>query len=204
WADSTSKKNDRAVQHFLRFCEVEGVPTAHRLPASEATLCRYASTAAGVLGASAARSRLNAVRAWHIGNLVPWAGGIALQHVLRGVKNMAPVTSRLKKRPPVTKKMLELLASDLNWRSDPIDAATLYVATASFYGQLRLGEILPPAKDINRFRADRLPSACDVETINNIGSHIIHLPWTKTKGVDGEDVAICRQHGPTDPIQAFR
>lgn len=200
WAPATTVKYSAAVLRFMSYCTKEHVPTCARLPASEQLLCAFAASMAGTKSASTIRSDLAGIRGWHILNCASWNGSVSLSYVLKGCEHLAPSGSRLLPRPPVTLQMLEHLESDLD-SSSPMDAAVLFTATVAFYGQLRLGEILPANE--RRDTGHGVPTVADLGPRNLSGSHTLHLPRTKTHQSAGENVTICHQLGNTDPIAAL-
>ena len=89
------------------------------------------------------QNRISALKAWHTAHNVEWKGSTQLQYVLNGVHNLAPGTSRRPPRPPINATMLIKLVQVLDLNS-PLDAAIAACATTAFWGQCRLGELLPP------------------------------------------------------------
>jgi len=87
----------------------------------------------------------------------------------------------------------------------PLDHAVFAAATTMFYGQLRLGEVCAPREKYSTFSNQLHPTLADLRPPHTAaGSRMLYLPCTKTKGTQGEDVAICYQDGPTDPINAMK
>jgi hypothetical protein len=181
-------------------CNRDKVPVTLRLPASESLLCAFAADSAGRKAGNTIKGDIAALRSWHIKNNVPWLGALRLSYVLRGAKNLTPAGSTKPPRPPITADMLSLLRNNLSL-SEPMDAAVLCMATAAFSGQIRLGELLPDSQA--NFEPAHFPHLSDVYSPNAQGSRKIHLPKTKTAGLKGEDIILCRQHIDTDPIAAF-
>lgn len=201
WADSTQRKYRGTITNFLNFCDSECVPLQDRCPASEHLLCAFASSRLGTVAGSTVQSHISALKAWHAYRNAPWKGAIRLKLVLNGVSNRAPHSSLLPPRPPVTRAMLVVLASNLS-PTDPFDCCCLAAATSAFWGQLRLGEILSPWES-------SYPSAhitCRLhlsDPINSNGSRKLHLPFTKVRKNKGEEVILCRQRDSSDPIVAI-
>ncbi|KAL1706743.1 hypothetical protein EV121DRAFT_200557 [Schizophyllum commune] len=203
WADSTSRKYPGQRQYFLQYCAKEGIPLDMALPASEILLCGYASSISGTMTGKAVRARLRGVYRWHVTEGAPWHGGAMLELALRAAKNAEPQTGRRRKRAPITLPMIDALAKDLDL-SKPCDVAIFFAATVAFHGQLRLGELLSPVMDITKFNSARQPTGGDLSLLNPQGSYSLQLPYTKVAKVDGEEAVICRQDGPSDPIEATR
>ena len=204
WADSTIRKYSSGVKQFHNFCDREGVPHKYRLPAAEFLLCSFAASDAGVLSGNTAQNRISAVRAWHVACNAPWLGDLRLNYVLHGVENLTPASSRKPPRPPITRAMLELLDTHLN-HSDTLDVCILAAAMTAFWGQCRLAEILSPT-------ATKLPNLSKLlltlrshlrPPCTSSGSCMLHLAQTKKSGRKGEDIMLCRQLGPSDPIRAL-
>ncbi|KAF8063169.1 hypothetical protein FPV67DRAFT_1672210 [Lyophyllum atratum] len=200
WKKSTSGKYASAVDDFVRFCTAHSVPLSEALPASEPLLCAYASTFAGVLAGGTVRGKMSALRSWHIQNGLPWHSSLQLKYIIRGIENMRPVESIRPPRPPVSIQMIESLSQTLS-STDPFDVCVLALATTCFWGQIRLGEILPN-REIG-YDAALFPRWSDLKVPNARGSRVLHLPSTKTGGTFGEDVMITRQLSPFDPIAAL-
>ncbi|KIJ07704.1 hypothetical protein PAXINDRAFT_89979 [Paxillus involutus ATCC 200175] len=201
WADSTLLKYRSAVNQFIAFCDSENIPNHFRIPASEHLLCAFAASRVGLLAADTVQNHLAAIKAWHIYNDKPWRGGTRLHYILNGVANLTPSSSRKPPRPPITRSMLLLLASHLDL-SSPFDACCLAAACLAMWAQARLGEILSnwetsfkPAFVV--CRSHLLPP------FNKNGSRKCHLPFSKVAKSRGEDICICRQLGPCDPIAAI-
>ena len=99
--------------------------------------------------------------------------------------------------------MLKELFYDLD-RVEHLDAAIYVVATITFYGQLHLGEICTSKEAYMVFNHATTPSHKHLKPPHmDTSSRMLCLPWTKVKRTSGDDVAICRQRGVTDPIRAL-
>ncbi|KAF5376042.1 hypothetical protein D9615_007663 [Tricholomella constricta] len=195
WKPSTSLGYSRSLDDFFRFCAGYRVPISACLPASEELLCAYAASHIGRLSGAAIRSKCSAVRAWHISNGLEWHGASRLSYTIKGCEDLRPPDSLKPKRNPVTVDMLSKLLEGLDL-SSPLDVCVAFVATTSFWGQLRLGELLPISEtNVN----SPLPFRSDLREPNAKGSRCLHLPSTKTQ-TKGEDVVITRQH-VADPIK---
>lgn len=200
WRASTSKQYKSAVAQFWTFCDSEGVPTSARLPAEEFVLAAFASQLAGNMAGATIRGKFSALRAWHIRHNMQWNGGTRLSYILRGADRLTPATSHQNQRPPITAAMLDMLATDLD-NGDPLDAVVLFTAYASFWGQLRLGELL--ASTEHHREIGRVPGVQDLGPPNALGSRTLRLPVTKTGSALGEQVILCRQQTSIDPIRAL-
>lgn len=198
WSKTTLRRYSGAIQQFIDFCIAEKVPDSLRFPADEFVLCAFAASSAGKHAGSTPRARLSAVKAWHIAHNMEWKGSSRLRYVLSGVDNLSPASSRRPPRPPINSKMLTELVSHLDL-SVPLDAAIAACAAIAFWGQCRLGELLPPT--LSTLSSSSLPLRSDLKKPirNNSQSYTLHLPRTKTQR-RGEDIVLVSQHGPIDPI----
>lgn len=200
WADPTLANYGNAVDRFLAFCESEGVPHNFQLPADEFVLCAFAASSAGIHAGSTARNNMAALKAWHVAQNAEWNGGARLHYVLAGVDNLAPDSSKRPARPPITATMLRALYDGLDF-SNPRDVAVFATACVAFWGQCRLGELLPHSSCPHASK--HLPTRRHISrSSRNNRSTTLHLPRTKTK-INGEDVTLVSQSAPLDPRVAL-
>lgn len=188
WAPRTMAGYAAAVRAFQRYCQGEGIPASDTLPATENALCAFAASHAGTRAGATARNNLAAIKAWHAYYNAEWRGGPRLRYVLAGVTNLAPPASSRAKRPPVTTQMLEVLTRDLD-ASVQFDACVLAVAQTAFWGQCRLGELLPHASTADPTKRPRLMDL-KLRPTRGEAATILHLPSTKNAVVRGEDIAL--------------
>ncbi|KAJ6448084.1 hypothetical protein C8R47DRAFT_928037, partial [Mycena vitilis] len=104
--------------------------------------------------------------------------------------------SRRAPRPPINRAMLKALYDSLDF-SNPRDVAVFAAACVAFWGQCRLGELLPvsalpAATKFPPRRRHLTPSS------RNKNSRTLRLPRTKTKKT-GDDVVLVAQDSPLDP-----
>ncbi|KAJ7429859.1 hypothetical protein B0H11DRAFT_2166731 [Mycena galericulata] len=200
WAEPTLANYGNAVNRFLAFCAAEGVPHRFQLPADEFVLCAFATSSAGVHAGSTARNNIAALKAWHIAQNAPWHGGSRLHYVLAGVEKLAPESSKRPPRPPINSEMLRALYEGLDF-SNPRDVAVFAAACVAFWGQCRLGEILPTTS--SPAASKHLPTRRHISrSSRNKRASTLRLPRTKTK-VNGEDVVLVSQAKPIDPRTAL-
>ncbi|KAF9443409.1 hypothetical protein P691DRAFT_613590, partial [Macrolepiota fuliginosa MF-IS2] len=167
-------------------------------PTLEILLCAFAAKGLRQTSGSTARNKIAALKAWHSANNWVWHGGDRLAQVLNGIHNMTPSSSIQPKRPPVTIQALELLALYLN-HSDPVDVAILACTCMAFWGQCRLGKLIPIST--THFTNRLFPSWNSIQySPNNHCTRVLHLPATKTN-CQGQDIALVQQCGPTNPIK---
>ena len=142
WSKTTLGRYTGAIQQYIDFCITENIPENLRFPADEFVLCAFAASSAGKHAGSTPRARLSAIKAWHLAHNMEWKGSSRLRYVLNGVSNLAPGSSHRPPRPPINSKMLTQLVSYLDLKL-PFDAAVAACAAVAFWGQCRLGELLP-------------------------------------------------------------
>ena len=198
WSKTTLRRYTGAIQQFIDFCISERIPDSLHFPADEFVLCTFAASSAGRHAGSTPRARLSAIKAWHIAHNMEWKGSSRLRYVLNGVDNLSPSNSRRSPRPPINSEMLKRLVSCLDL-SSPLDAAVAACAVIAFWGQCRLGELLPPT--LSSSSSTSLPLRSDLRkpVRGNPQSYILRLPRTKTHR-RGEEIALVSQHEPIDPI----
>jgi hypothetical protein len=199
WADSTLTNYGYAVDRFLAFCRLEGIPAEFQLPTDEFVLCAFAASSAGVHAGTTARNNIAALKAWHIVQGVEWKGSSRLHYVLAGVENLAPDSSKRPPRPPINATMLRVLYDGLDF-SSPADVAIFAAACVAFWGQCRLGELLPVSRSPGA--AKFLPTRRHIsQSTRSDRATILRLPRTKTKK-NGDDVLVA-QKNPINPTIAL-
>jgi hypothetical protein len=201
WADSTLKRYTGTIKQYIKFCDTERVPERLRFPADEFILCAFAASSFGRHAGGTPRSRISALKAWHTTHNVEWRGSSRLRYVLNGVHNHAPGSSRRPPRPPITATMLSQLVTNLDLNS-PLDAAVAACAATAFWGQCRLGELLPISSSPSLIAM--LPTRSNFKrSLKNPDSCILRLPTTKTNR-RGEDVVLVDQRFPINPISLLK
>jgi hypothetical protein len=197
WADSTTTSYSSAVRQFINFCNLESVPFHLRLPANESLLCNFAASFAGKHSSGTVYSKFAALKAWHSVQGVLWEGGARLRCVLNGVKNMAPSSSKMSLRSPITVAMLTRLLDNLDL-NDPFDLVVACAAVVAFWDQCRLGELLPTSG--SSYDPSSIPARSDISrSAHDKESMTLHLPRTKTHRL-GQDVVIVSQLAPLNPV----
>jgi hypothetical protein len=201
WANTTLRRYTGTIKQFILFCDSERVPAHLRFPSDEFVLCAFAASSLGKHAGGTPRSRLSALKAWHRAHNVEWKGSARLQFVLNGVHNRAPSSSRRPPRPPVNARMLSQLVETLDLNS-PMDAAIAACAATAFWGQCRLGELLPISS--SPYLAPPLPTRSDFKrSLRDPHSCILFLPCTKTHR-HGQEVVLVDQHPPINPITLLK
>jgi hypothetical protein len=196
-ADSTLKRYSGTIKQYILFCDTERVPNHLRFPADEFVLCAFAASSLGRHAGSTPRSRISALKAWHVTHNIEWKGSARLRYVLNGVHNSAPRSSRRPPRPPINARMLSQLIENLDLTL-PLDAAVAACAATAFWGQCRLGELLPLSTSTTP--PNPLPARSDFKkSLRNPQSRLLRLPCTKTHR-HGQDIVLVDQQAPINPI----
>ncbi|PPQ85790.1 hypothetical protein CVT24_002428 [Panaeolus cyanescens] len=199
YATSTQDTHARALKHYRVFCDEREVPKNLRFPAHEVVLLAYAASHFGSRSGGTARHRVNALKAFHDIHNLPWHGSNRLAKILKSVTNNTPASSTRPPRAPVTTSMLKRLLSKLDLNI-PLDAAVAACACTAFWGQCRLGELLPassttPSSAIpNR---EHLTRSASKHGHNKF--YELLLPSTKTNR-RGETITILNQDHPSNPL----
>jgi hypothetical protein len=121
--------------------------------------------------------------------------------VLNGVRNLAPESSKRPPRPPINARMLSQLVESLDLNS-PLDAAVAACTVAAFWGQCRLGELLPPSA--SPLLPPPLPTRSDFKrSLRDPRSCILFLPRTKTHH-HGQEIVLVDQRFPINPITLLK
>lgn len=201
WAESTVKRYSGSIEQFIRFCDAERVPENLRFPADEFVLCAFAASSLRKHSGSTSRGRISALKAWHITQNLEWKGSLRLCYVLNGVHNLAPGKSKRPPRPPINARMLVQLVEKLDLNS-ALDAAVAACAVTAFWGQCRLGELLPTSSSPSL--TSSLPTRADFrKSDRNPQSYNLHLPRTKTH-IHGQNVVLVDQRAPINPLSLLK
>lgn len=163
-------------------------------------LCRFTVSFAESISGNTIRSKLQGIQSHYILLNLPYHSGRQLEYTLRGLDKLTPASSKQDQRKPVMLDMLTTLHDNLNL-DVPFDVATYAIACISFYGQIRLGELLLETQSIACFDPTNNPTVAQIKKPQSkLRSRIIHLPRTKIGKDRGEDMMRCRQAGKTNPI----
>ncbi|KIK73696.1 hypothetical protein PAXRUDRAFT_177709 [Paxillus rubicundulus Ve08.2h10] len=141
WANSTFRKYSSALNQFINFCDLKGIPPLLRIPTSEHLLCAFTASRISSIAGSTAKPHIAMIKAWHIYNNALWSGGPHLHYILNGVSNLAPSSPHCPLHPPITCELLLLLNSHLS-HSDPFNDCCWAAANCTMWGQACLGEIV--------------------------------------------------------------
>lgn len=200
-APSTNILYGKHVKKFIEFGREIGFQDDEILPCSDHLLCLFLASGIGMTSGGNAKNARSAIRSWHIDNGFPWSHSLRSDRILRALESHRPASSRRDPRPPVTPRMLLCLVRSSLPKS-ALGACIIAVALVSFWGQLRLGEILPESSSsIDR---KRLVSFEHVVLDPSGSSSSLLLPWTKTTRWKGAEVVLTEQKGSLDPTSALR
>ena len=153
--DSTLSKSTRAkdlsrLQDYVFFCESLGIPAEETLPAHEDLLIAWALSYVGCLTGRTVGAKILAIKWEHQNRGLLWQGGDRLHQILKGIKEIRPLSSHYVKRAPVTIPMLTDINCTLN-RPSRLDNCIRAICCLAFFSQLHIGELLPPTQDILKF-----------------------------------------------------
>jgi hypothetical protein len=197
-APATLRSYRATVKQFWQFCDREGIPPHQRTPTPEIVLCAFAADGFERLSGSTTQKKIAALKAWHGSNNWPWFGGDRLKRVITGVRNATPHSSIQPKRPNISIQNLITLAHHLNL-NDSLDAAVLACASTAFWGQCRLGELIPRSE--RDYHPGNFPCRKSIRySPGNKNTWILNLPNTKTSH-RGQDIALISQKGISNPIR---
>src|ERR1700722_12702289 len=189
---------------FTQFCDNHAISESSRMPASETLLVLFAADAAGQVSASTLNTWLAGLHFWHIINGATWYGGGRVTQIKKGVRKLTPITSKRRKRPPVTIEQLYALRNGLDL-TNSFDVSVWAVACIAFWSCCRLGELLIPSP--NTFDAVKhvaRNTTLSLSSVNDTHYASLHIPWTKTTGVDGAIISITSRKDPSCPLVALK
>jgi hypothetical protein len=215
---STLSNYAAGLVRFTKFCDDYHIPENDRMPASEILLATFVTTrGAGSVGGGAITSWLAGLQLWHLVNNAPWHGAALLKRAAEGTSlayllytllispgssRLAPDTSSLAKRDPVTLHHIQALRHHLDL-TDSFDAATFAIATVAFWSCCRLGELVidshfNPSLHVSRSTPIRRGLAA-----NGLPYITFHIPNSKTQGTEGADIHISDSTCDCSPIYAL-
>jgi len=129
----TLKNYAAGLSQFNKFCDDFNIPESERMPASECLLSTFITThGAGSVGKGAIKTWLLGVELWHRINGAPWLGGAELQRAVEGSAKLAPKSSHLSKRDPVTIDHIRALHHHLDL-TNSFDIAVFAIACIAFW-----------------------------------------------------------------------
>jgi hypothetical protein len=142
---------------FNHFCDLNNIPEAQRMPASEALLSIFISSyGAGHVASGTVSTWLAGLQLWHAISFAPWHGDALLKRTRKGVSKLAPPSTRRLPRDPVTYNHMTVLRAGLDL-SNTRDSAVWAAACTAWRDCARLGEVLvdspssfDPARKVTR------------------------------------------------------
>lgn len=180
-AESTRRSYSVGQRRFIAFCQQLGNLDAagSPLPASEWTLCLFATELAKSINASSIKVYLSAVRALHIeqGFQDPLINYPRLQRVLRGIKRTQGCTRA--ERLPVTNSIMSIIKNSLDLQC--YDHCMFWAAcTLAYFGFLRSAEFTVPS--LAAFSSEVHLQVNDIEIDSMVSPSCIrvHLKASKT------------------------
>ncbi|PPQ81995.1 hypothetical protein CVT24_009886 [Panaeolus cyanescens] len=206
WAPQTLKSYSKAVQEYSAFCKHRAIPRFLRFPAHETALCAFAASHLGRYSISTLRNKLSGLKTFHTVHNMQWNDSPRLKAILRGVQRATPRSSTRPKRQPVTATMLSNLITHLDLQN-PLDACVAACAATSFWGQCRLGELLPTSASLSHPHISNLPSRSHLRRSASRklrdSSFKLYLPRTKTKH-EGDTVVLNARSHHSNPLPLLR
>lgn len=201
-AQGTVANYDAAVLHFKQWVCAERVVVNLHEPVPEPILCAYAASLAGTYSGGTARSKVAGIKYWHERRDLVWAGSPRLKRILKGVTMCAPPESHRDERPPVTEAMVDEALHELD-ATRPFDVCVAAAMLVTFWGQLRLGEVLSATRTYD-FAA--LPVGKGVRLRANAGgkaSQVTTALWLPRTKVERSGVWIWLARHYNDPSFAL-
>ncbi|KAI0038177.1 DNA breaking-rejoining enzyme [Auriscalpium vulgare] len=187
---------------FTQYCDAHRISESDRMPASDLLLAAFVAGAAGKV--ASAQQWISGIKLWHKLNGAPWLGDGALQLAMKGVKKLAPESSRKPPRPPVTIEHMRALLAGLDLYNTR-DAAVWAVASIAFWSICRLGEMIPTSavSFTPRKHVTRGAELTRATTRNGVRCAALHIPFTKVTGEEGADIAITDLDDAMSPFYAM-
>jgi hypothetical protein len=189
---------------FHVFCDQKGVAEDLRAPVDGIILKSFVSTLAGIYSATAITNYIAAVRAWHIIHGVAWnVGGPEMESIVKGAKAMAPPSLTKAKRDPMTVDYIEKLRPHFS-DTNPLDVAVFACLTSAFWATARIGELT--VRNLSAFDPKVHVKRSDLGEStdrNSLKTTTIHVPVTKSGGLEGELLYWAKQSGDSDPEGAL-
>lgn len=203
WAESTRESYGSGLLVFHVYCDARSIPEHDRAPADSTLISTFIVFAAGSYSGKTIANYVFGVRAWHILHGMRWAlNDEETDTLLKAAENLAPPSSKRKKRRPFTVEFICTLCGQLNVDS-PLDSSVYSCLTTAFYCTARVGEFTVPTLTSFNPNLHVKPSDMSVKhDCNQLEMRVFHLPRTKTS-TEGEDVSFTRQNGISDPEVAF-
>ena len=194
-----------SLLQFNQYCDSIGLPEEGQMPTSELLLALFVTNcAAGNISGSMVNKWINGIHQGHQIADAPWYGGQLLSQAKKGMLNLVPAMSQCEKCYLVTLRHLDAPHSQLDL-SNSFDAAVYAIACVAFWACCHLGK-LPIASHHSFDSKTNVTCGClKTHGITRFGCHfsILHLPSTKTKGHDGDNIYLINCPLLSSPITVF-
>ncbi|KIY60811.1 hypothetical protein CYLTODRAFT_314444, partial [Cylindrobasidium torrendii FP15055 ss-10] len=139
WAASSQKSHRTALKNFNAWSDSNNIAIDARSPTSDTTPRRYAASSCAKPDSASLPQKFASIKTFHLTNGFDRNVSTRLRAILDGVKKEVPTDSFRDKRLPTTLGRMESLAQGL----DPASGPDACISMTGFWGQLRLGELLP-------------------------------------------------------------
>jgi len=176
------------------------------MPASELLLALFvANCAAGKVLSSMVDKWLAGIHWGHQVMDAPWFGSHLLSQVKKGAMKLTPPDSWHPKHRPITLEHLDALRRHLDLSSS-FEAAVYAVACVAFWACCCLGEFLVTSHGAFNLQRDILQGCLKTCGVAKFGCcfSMLHLPKTKTKGHQGEDIYLIDCPLLSNQVNAFK
>jgi len=190
---------------FNQYCDSISLPEEGQMPASELLLALFvANCAAGKVSSSTVDKWLAGIHRGHQVADALWFSSHLLSQVKKGATKLAPSDSRHPKRCPITLEHLDALRRHLDL-TNSFDATVYAVACVAFWACCRLGELLVTSRGAFNLQRDISRGCLKTRGVAKFGRRftMLHLPKTKTKGQQGEDIYLIDCPLLSNPVNAF-
>jgi hypothetical protein len=203
WQPATRETYGAGLLVFHVFCDLRLIPEEFRCPVDPLLFLTFISSCAGTYSGKTLANYTYAVKAWHTLHGALWRMNTTeMKAALDGAAILAPPSSRMPKRAPVTLVIMSSLVTKFNL-SKPLDASVFACLTTTFFSAARLGEFTLPS--LKAFDPVQHVKPADVhynQDRNGLRVTVFSLPRTKC-AIDGEDVYWASQCGVYDPQAAL-
>ena len=205
WEEDTRTMYRTGLLMWHCFCDEMGVSEWGRAPASQALLSAFVTHMATSYSRKTISNYLNGVQAWHILHSIPWGMEKAeMDTILRMAKMLTPVNSKRKKCHPYTPDFIVQIRQQLNCKN-PLNTAVFACLTTCFYASARLGEFTTCTLSSFNTNTHVTPQNLSYnQDCHGFKVTVLHLPFTKTAGAEGEDIYWALPEGELDPTAALQ
>ena len=204
WAESTCKAYSSRILPYHVYCDKMNIPEEQHAPTSQPIIASFIASMAEAYSGASISNYIYGIHAWHILHGLKWElNQLELDALLKGADQMAPNSSKKKKRQLYTPEFISRIHEQLNLE-DPLDAAVFACLTTCFYLAAQLGDFLVPQLDsFDRSQHITIAAIRSERNRENLEVTVLHIPHTKAAPIEGEDVFWSQQPGPTNPYHAL-